>query len=204
MMALPSWVPDGETKPAPMPLLVVQSFVNTWEADSRTDMLTEPASARQWLADAGLLVQDHTPNHENLAAARALRESIRALLVHNAGGPAPTGAQMRALQAAAASSILYPKVSGSGGVELDSGDHGAPFDLGRLLVVMRDAQRDGTWFRLKACYNSGCLWAFYDRSRAGRGMWCDMAVCGNRMKNRSLRSRKAAARGAGDQERSGI
>ena len=45
-MALPSWVPDDETKPAPMPLLVVQSFVNTWEADSGTDVLADPASAQ--------------------------------------------------------------------------------------------------------------------------------------------------------------
>ena len=38
-MALPAWVPEHETKPAPMPLLVVQSFVNTWEADAGTDLL---------------------------------------------------------------------------------------------------------------------------------------------------------------------
>ncbi len=203
-MALPAWVPGDETKPAPMPLLVVQSLVNTWEADSHTDLLTEPASARQWLTDAGLLVVDHDPDRDDLATVRALRESIRALLVHNAGGPTPTSEELRALDAAAASSLLYPKVSGYGRVELESRGNGTPFDLGRLLVVMRDAQRDGTWFRLKACYNSGCRWAFYDRSRAGRGMWCDMAVCGNRMKNRSLRSRKATARDAHDQDRSGI
>ena len=32
-MALPLWVPGEETKPAPMPLLLVQSFVNTWDGD---------------------------------------------------------------------------------------------------------------------------------------------------------------------------
>ena len=49
------WVPEAETKPAPMPLLVVQSFVNTWEGDSGIDLLGDPDSAARWLQDAGLL-----------------------------------------------------------------------------------------------------------------------------------------------------
>ena len=61
-----------------------------------------------------------------------------------------------------------------------------------LLLIIRDAQRDGSWGRLKACRNPDCRWAYYDRSHAGRGAWCDMAVCGNRMKNRNLRSRRSA------------
>ncbi|HVT42409.1 MAG TPA: CGNR zinc finger domain-containing protein, partial [Acidimicrobiales bacterium] len=66
--------------------------------------------------------------------------------------------------------------------------------VARVLVIVRDAQHDGTWARLKACRNDECHWAFYDRSHAGRGAWCDMAVCGNRIKNRNLRSRRAAGR----------
>ena len=58
-----------------------------------------------------------------------------------------------------------------------------------LLLVIRDAQRDGTWRRLKACGNPDCQWAFYDRSHSGVGAWCDMATCGNRIKNRRLRQR---------------
>ena len=67
---------------------------------------------------------------------------------------------------------------------------------------MRDAQRDGTWARLKACNNPDCQWAYYDRSHAGRGAWCDMAVCGNRMKNRNLRSRRSAGGARSDQRTS--
>ena len=59
-----------------------------------------------------------------------------------------------------------------------------------LLLVIRDAQRDGTWPRLKACGNPDCRWAFYDRSHSRAGAWCDMATCGNRIKNRRLRQRK--------------
>jgi predicted RNA-binding Zn ribbon-like protein len=59
-----------------------------------------------------------------------------------------------------------------------------------LLLAMRDAQRDGTWPRLKACGNPDCRWAFYDRSHSRAGAWCDMATCGNRIKNRRLRQRQ--------------
>jgi predicted RNA-binding Zn ribbon-like protein len=67
-------------------------------------------------------------------------------------------------------------------------------DLGdalfELLLVIRRAQEDGTWSRLKVCANPDCQWAFYDRSRNQQGNWCDMAVCGNRLKNRQLRARR--------------
>ena len=66
------------------------------------------------------------------------------------------------------------------------------FDAGllTLLLVIRDAQRDGTWPRLKACGNPDCQWALYDRSHSRAGAWCDMATCGNRIKNRRLRQRQ--------------
>ena len=38
-----------------------------------------------------------------------------------------------------------------------------------LLLIIRDAQRDGSWERLKACRNPDCRWAYYDRSHAGAG-----------------------------------
>ena len=62
-----------------------------------------------------------------------------------------------------------------------------------LLLIIRDAQADGTWERLKLCGNPYCRWAFYDRSHSRRGAWCDMATCGNRHKNRNLRARRAIA-----------
>jgi predicted RNA-binding Zn ribbon-like protein len=61
--------------------------------------------------------------------------------------------------------------------------------LAGLLLVVRDAQQAGTWTRLKACRNPECHWAFYDRSHAHRGAWCDMATCGNMIKNRNFRAR---------------
>src|SRR5580698_9967219 len=94
---LPSWVPDIETKPAPMPLLVVQSFVNTWEFDTGVDLLVDPDAGPRWLGAAGLL---RAPDVE-LAQVRAFREAIRGLLVANSGEGEVEPADLAVLRAQA-------------------------------------------------------------------------------------------------------
>ncbi|MFZ1680988.1 MAG: CGNR zinc finger domain-containing protein [Rhizobiaceae bacterium] len=42
--------------------------------------------------------------------------------------------------------------------------------------------------RIRACPN--CDWLFFDRSRNGSRIWCDMAVCGNRAKARRHHRRR--------------
>jgi predicted RNA-binding Zn ribbon-like protein len=185
-VTLPTWVPDDETKPAPMPLLVVQSFVNTWEADSGVDLLRDPVAGPQWLEQAGL-----ADGPTDLVEAREIRESVRALLVQNSDGRAPDPFRLRALRDLANRVRLRAAVLDDGSVEVQS-DEDSAASLVPLLLIIRDAQRDGSWERLKACRNPDCRWAYYDRSHAGRGAWCDMAVCGNRMKNRNLRARRSA------------
>lgn len=176
-----------------MPLLVVQSFVNTWEGDTGVDLLGDEPSAQSWLEAAELAGGSGTGGGPlDLAMMREVREAIRALLVANAGGAGPSNVDLGVLRRIAAASDLHVAVDEAG--EVDVRPDGGHLEWGaRLLLIIRDAQHDGSWKRLKACRNPDCLWAFYDRSHAGRGAWCDMAVCGNRIKNRNLRSRRAAA-----------
>jgi predicted RNA-binding Zn ribbon-like protein len=191
-VALPAWVPDIETKPAPMPLLVVQSFVNTYEADTDVDLLADRDAGLSWLREAGLLDRESVTSAE-LEVAREVRESLRALLVQNAGGDRPSPAQLQPLAAVAAAARLQPIVGDDGLVNLEP-EVGMTTAIrwASLLLIVRDAQSNGSWLQLKACRNDECLWAFYDRSHAGRGAWCDMASCGNRIKNRNLRARRAS------------
>ena len=187
---MPSWVPGEETKPAPMPLLLVQSFVNTWDGDHGSDLLLDPASARDWMTEAGLWSADRAPDPAELHLARGVREGIRAMLVANSGGPRPGPGKLQPLHTVAQVSPPTLQVSPDGQVSLGPKLADQPgAGLLTLLLVIRDAQRDGTWRRLKACGNPDCLWAFYDRSHSEVGAWCDMATCGNRIKNRRLRQR---------------
>jgi predicted RNA-binding Zn ribbon-like protein len=190
-MTLPAWVPPDERKPAPAPLLLVQSFVNTRNLDLGTDLLADADAASSWLRQSGLLAPEATAGAEDLQAARAAREGIRALLACNSHGPAPTADDLRSLDAVTRTSQPRLTISPAGRVQLDPGPGGRLADgLLGLLLVIRDAQRDGTWHRLKICGNRDCRWAFYDRSHSRRGAWCDMASCGNLIKNRNLRARR--------------
>src|SRR6266487_5651973 len=118
-------------------------------------------------------------------------EGIRAMLAANGGGPPPAPGDLQAIRAVAQDSRPALQVGPGGQVSLRAEPSGQlEAGLADLLLVIRDAQRDGTWQRLKACGNPDCRWAFYDRSHSRAGAWCDMATCGNRIKNRRLRQRQ--------------
>jgi predicted RNA-binding Zn ribbon-like protein len=62
--------------------------------------------------------------------------------------------------------------------------------LADLVGIVHTAMADGTWSRLKACRRDVCQWLFYDRSRNRSAVWCQMAVCGNRIKTKAYRERR--------------
>jgi predicted RNA-binding Zn ribbon-like protein len=194
-MTLPSWASHIEDKPAPMPLLLVQAFVDTLDLDLGTDVFADEEQARAWLADAGLRdpAQPGQQYAADLRLAREVRASIQALIGRNTGAEPLTAADLAPLAELTNQSRPRLEVDASGQVRLGPAAPVATLADGLLglLLIIRDAQADGTWSRLKLCGNPDCRWAFYDRSRPGQGAWCDMASCGNRIKNRNLRSRRA-------------
>jgi predicted RNA-binding Zn ribbon-like protein len=188
------WQGDDENKPAPEPLFRIQALVNTREIDTGLDRLADPADARPWLLDHGLLAADATLTPDDLGIAIGVREALRAILVHNAGGPAPGRDALAALRTVAAANDARAVLDDDGSVRLARVGDSLPARLLELLLAVKDAQLDGTWDRLKACRNDDCQWAFYDRSRNHGGVWCDMAACGNRLKNRDFRARRRELR----------
>jgi predicted RNA-binding Zn ribbon-like protein len=179
-------------KAAPPALQSVQAFVNTLDVDEGTDLLEDLAGARVWLGDAGLLGARGTLNQAQLSELRELRGSLRKLLLHNNGEPRPTAADLKPLRTLIAARQPQLAVDRLGNFEFEAAPGSDVRDvMVGLLVAIRDAQSNGTWQRLKICRNSECLWAFFDRSRNRQGVWCDMAVCGNRLKNRAFRARHA-------------
>src|ERR1700712_3469665 len=94
-MTVPSWASHIESKLAPPSLLPVQAFVDTLDLDLNTDVLAHSSGARAWLADAGLRADDQPDFDAALRLARAVRESLRAMIGRNTGGPPLTEAQLR-------------------------------------------------------------------------------------------------------------
>ena len=191
MPDLPPWYPDSEeSKPAPMPLLLVQGFLNTIEVADQSDQLADREVAATWLRSAGLIETRSRLSSRELQQARDVRAAVRGLLEPGGEEMIPD-AGAAALRSLAADHRARLSVSDAGTVAIENARRE---DLGdalfELLLIIHGAQEDGSWSRLQVCANHECRWVFYDRSRNRQGHWCDMAICGNRIKNRQLRARR--------------
>jgi predicted RNA-binding Zn ribbon-like protein len=186
------WPGDDEAKPAPQPLVLVQTLVNTVERPDGSDRLADPTDARPWLVNNHLLPPHTELTDADLNLVRVVREALREMLVHNAGGPPPNKTALAVLQSVADAGTARAELGDDGEVRLRAHGDTVPERLIELLLIVRDAQRDGTWALLKACANDECQWAFYDKSRNHGGMWCEMSACGNKLKNRAFRARTKA------------
>jgi predicted RNA-binding Zn ribbon-like protein len=193
-LASPQWLGDTEAKPAPEPLRRVQALINTVDLESGADRLADPADARPWLVENRLLAPKATPRAADLDLIRTVREALRAMLVGNADGSAPNRTALAPLREIAATGQARASLDDDGTVRVEPTGDSVRDRLLALLLVVKDAQRDGTWTHLKACANEDCRWAFYDRSRNHGGTWCDMASCGNKLKNREFRARRRGRR----------
>lgn len=184
------WLGDPEGKPAPEPLSRIQALVNTLDRESGADRLALTTDAEPWLHAQGLIAPDATVSADDLRTIREVREAFRAMLVHNAGGPVPTADELSPLRQIADAAGARVRLAVDGTLQVRADNDTLRGRLLALLLVVADAQRDGTWAQLKACGNDDCQWAFYDRSRNHGGTWCDMATCGNKLKNREFRARR--------------
>jgi predicted RNA-binding Zn ribbon-like protein len=174
----------------PNGLELVVDFVNTRDVDLGTDELSTPPQVARWLQAHGLLEGSERIGKSERARAIELREALRsALLEHNgdAGGHPDAASE---LERVADRGRLSVRFAPDGSVELAPRADGFAGALAALLVPVAHAAAGGNWLRVKACAADDCQWAFYDRSRNRSGRWCDMAVCGNRTKVRTYRTKR--------------
>jgi len=184
--------------PAPGRLELVRAFVNTLDIEAGTDELSSPDALGGWLRARDLTgPAGPRATGRDLSVAVTVREGLRDVLAGHAPGqrPAPPDG-LRSVASAlpvrldvgddgAVSAV--PHVAGPGGAGPEAG-------LAELLLIAAQAATAGTWRRLKVCGAADCRWAFYDRSPAGSGCWCSMAICGSRAKSRAFRNRAATRR----------
>ena len=178
--------------PAPGQLELVRQFVNTWDEDDSIEAIPTPEALHDWLVGHELLAPGDRVDRAGHARAIEVREALRALLLHNGGLELdPQAAPV--LDAAARRAQLGVRFGGHADPRLEPLDGGVDGAIGRMLAIVVDAMREGTWPRLKACMAATCQWAYYDKSRNQSAVWCDMKVCGNRQKVRSFRERHLTA-----------
>ncbi|HEY4427304.1 MAG TPA: CGNR zinc finger domain-containing protein [Solirubrobacteraceae bacterium] len=181
-----------DSEHAPHGLELVIDFVNTLDVETAADSIAHPAELGAWLAERGLLVERAAISPGEHAAALRLREALRDLMLANNERDGDVGPAWSELERTARDGELAVHFTGAGAVSVAPRAGGVEGALSKLLVPVAAGLADGSWARVKACRAVQCEWAFYDRSRNRSGVWCDMAVCGNRTKVRAYRSRGTA------------
>jgi predicted RNA-binding Zn ribbon-like protein len=179
---------------APGRLEAVRLFVNSVEFEEETEELASPRALAGWLDAHDLGPVEAEPTAADLDRAIALREALRELLLAQHGDHEADPSAAPTIEAAARRARLEVRFGPDGTAQVAPAGAGVDAALGRLLAIVAEAQADGTWSRMKACPWETCRWAFYDHSKNRSGVWCSMAVCGNRAKARAYRDRQARSR----------
>jgi predicted RNA-binding Zn ribbon-like protein len=170
---------------------LMQDFLNTVDIESKTDLAATPGALVEWLARRALVDAATRVSAAEHARVIELRERLRDALEAATHGLSAADAYAR-LDAIAAEAPL--RVRFGPAAHLEPARRQSARALGPILATVYDALGEEAVARLKVCRNDGCRWAFYDTSRNRSGVWCSMAICGNRQKGRVYRRRHAADR----------
>jgi predicted RNA-binding Zn ribbon-like protein len=175
----------------PPAALLVRDFINTREPQIEDESLKTLDALRDWFAERQLLATDARLEPADLAAATAVREGLRAVLLGHAGHASEPGA-VDALNDTLADLPVELRFTDQGYRLVSAVDRPFGHAVAHLADAIRQCSEDGTWPRLKVCARDTCRWAFYDASKNQVRRWCSMAGCGNHIKmQRAYATRKS-------------
>jgi predicted RNA-binding Zn ribbon-like protein len=195
-----------------MSLEDTSDFMNTLELESGSlvDRLSSFDDAARWLTERGICHEDLAPAalaaqgvspDQALRKVRAVRAALREVADAVAHDRAPSDSALAEVNRAIRARERVELVREPDGVSVGHSHVGDPLDdaLARLADPLVHEIQSGRSDRIRICANETCRWVFFDESRAGRRVWCDMASCGNRAKAARHRARaKASAASSSD------
>ena len=148
--------------------------------DPDHDHLAAGREARAYLGDHDIEVPAGNPSPSDLADLRRIRAAARGVIEGGPGAADPGMVPLveRARYRLGPGGRLRPASRGWRGV--------TDAMLPGLLEL------DTVRGRLRVCANLACRFVFVDRSRNAARRWCEMAVCGNRVKGSRFRHRLLA------------
>jgi hypothetical protein len=149
------------------------------------DHLVSPEDAVQFLDGHAIPDPGGLPTEAQLDRLRGLRALVRALADDPDLGLASWHQGLDALLVG-----VDFRLRADGTLHAAATDWNGIIDDLLPAILGLSAERD----RIRRCGNPLCRWLFVDRSRRGGRIWCEAAVCGNRMRVRRHRQRLPDAR----------
>ncbi|MGC1728613.1 MAG: CGNR zinc finger domain-containing protein [Steroidobacteraceae bacterium] len=189
----------------------VNSLDNRFRDDGPTELLTDYATLLGFTRDTGLLDERHTHRLADcvspaaaaraLHSARDLREALAAAFYAHATGRTPPPAALATLERHFHAANRHRelrwgsspgKPARGAGPRWDRNRFSMRAELPAWLLSQAAAQLmlSDTLPRVRACAADNCRWLFLDTSRNHTRRWCNMRVCGNRMKARRFQARR--------------
>jgi predicted RNA-binding Zn ribbon-like protein len=176
-------------------------FVNTLDWRFREagaeDLLKSYGDLLRFIEQSKLLPPKQTRRLEHsarvLATCKELREAIAEIFYARLHGLKPSAATQRTVEgyfkAALGEQKLNwsqsPRVTWEWSQALD-----AEVALRAIAASALDLMTSDAVDRVRECNNPECRWLFLDTSKNHTRRWCDMKVCGNRMKARRFKAQR--------------
>jgi predicted RNA-binding Zn ribbon-like protein len=139
-----------------------------------------------------------------LESARELREATAGALYGAVDGRVPTAAAIKTLEGYFLGASRHRQLRWNRSKERAPVAPGARWVWGRsetelalpvwmLAQAVCDLMTSMPLGRLRACGSETCRWLFLDTSKNHTRRWCDMKICGNRMKARRFHARRQSS-----------
>jgi predicted RNA-binding Zn ribbon-like protein len=180
---------------------LVNTFDNRFHPDGPVELLTDYRALLAFMKQSRLLdviEARHTDEAElTLKSVRELREAAASVLYAVVDGSIPPAADVQTLERHTQSAHQHQKLlwtPGDGESKFVwtwrtlQSEPGLPLWILALqtsVLLTSDALR-----LLRTCHAETCRWLFLDTSKNHTRRWCDMKVCGNRMKARRFQARR--------------
>jgi predicted RNA-binding Zn ribbon-like protein len=174
-------------RPAPGRLELVRHVLNSDDRFHQVDHADDVGALDRYLAH--VRPTHRVAHEEDLQTFRSFRDATRALLL------APSPHVRTTFNEMAARHPVTVRIEEQDLACLRTAGPAEPRPIdalvGAALEAVHEAVLTGTWSRLHACRRFECGWIYYDSTPRNSMRWCTTDPCGNVMKTRAYRARRA-------------
>jgi predicted RNA-binding Zn ribbon-like protein len=129
-----------------------------------------------------------------LVVAREVREAAAEIFYPILDGRKPAAAPLAKLEALFKDALAHRVLAtGGDGPQWEWAAIDAELPARKLALSAEGLLTSGQLARLRSCANLECRWLFLDTSKNHSRRWCEMSICGNRMKARRFKQQHRAS-----------